>query len=400
MPLPPFLTMDQLDVSGRIVLLRADLNVPVQDGKVMDTSRIDRLQPTIQSLHSRGAKCVVMAHFGRPKGVDDSQSLRHILPALRASWGQPVAFAADCIGDIAQNAVKGMRNGDILLLENLRFHEGEEKNDPRFTAALAALGDIYINDAFSAAHRAHASTAGLAKLLPAAAGLLMQEELNALFQILDAPERPLGAIVGGAKVSTKLDLLGNLTRKVDILMLGGAMANTFLCASGVSVGTSLVETDMVATARQIMDNAMRNNCRIVLPVDAVCAAELAADQQIAIHPVIGIPGNLMILDIGPESRAAFCDEIAACRTLVWNGPVGAFETSPFEAGTTAIATFIADRVASGTLCAVAGGGDTVSALDMAGQSDGMSYTSTAGGAFLEWLEGKVLPGIAALMKAR
>ncbi len=394
----PFATLDNMDVNGHVVLLRADLNVPIQDGQILDTTRIDRLRPTIAALHARGAKCVVMSHFGRPKGIDPTQSLAQLIPALTSSWGLPVAFAADCIGPVPAAAIAAMQNGDILLLENLRFHAGEEANDPTFTAALAALGDLYINDAFATAHRAHASTTGLAQHLSAAAGYLMAAELDALTRALGTPKRPVCALVGGSKISSKLELLDNLVQKVDILILGGAMANTFLLAQGATIGQSLVEKDMVDTARQIMANAETHKCRILLPVDGPCAASLN-DTDPQYFPANAVPEDLERFDIGPASIDLFCQAIKDCRTLIWNGPVGVYETDRYAKGSLALARCIADQVKSGQLCAVAGGGDTVAVLEMARLADAMTYVSTAGGAFLEWLEGKTLPGVAALMAA-
>jgi phosphoglycerate kinase len=391
-------TLDQLDVESKRVLVRVDLNVPMQDGRVTDATRIERLVPTIEALRGRGARVVLLSHFGRPKGrpVAD-QSLRPLVaPLSEALGGQPVAFAEDCVGPAAEAVVNGLRDGDVALLENLRFHAGEEADDPAFAAALATLGDFYVNDAFSAAHRAHASTATLARLLPRAAGLLMQAELEALTLALEKPARPVGALVGGSKVSTKLDLLNSLVTKVEILVIGGAMANTMLLAQGVEVGKSLVECQMLETARNIFAAAARAGCRIVLPIDAVVAERLAPGVPVAIVPIASIPPDRMILDIGPASVAAIEADLAGVKTLVWNGPVGAFETAPFDAGTTALARAVAARVRAGTLLAVAGGGDTVAALAHAGVEADLSYVSTAGGAFLEWLEGKDLPGVAAL----
>ncbi len=393
-----FRTLDDLDVSAKRVLLRADLNVPMQEGRVSDATRIERLAPTIMELIAKRAKIVVMSHFGRPKGAPDPAfSLRPLVAPLSAALGnRPVAFAEDCIGPVAQRVVDGLQEGGVALLENLRFHAGEEANDPVFARQLAALGDVYVNDAFSAAHRAHASTAALAHLLPSAAGRLMQAELEALSKALEAPERPLAALVGGAKVSTKLDLLNFLVAKVDVLIIGGAMANTLLFAQGIAVGKSLCERELAATARVILDRAARTKCNLVLPIDAIVAREFkphAASETVAIDR---IPAGAMILDVGPATVAAIGGHLAACRTLVWNGPLGAFETPPFDAGTVAVAREVAALTASGELLSVAGGGDTVAALAHAGVSDRLSYVSTAGGAFLEWLEGRELPGVAAL----
>jgi phosphoglycerate kinase len=391
-------SLGDLQVAGRRVLLRADLNVPMKDGKVTDATRIARLAPTIRELAGAGARVVVMSHFGRPDGRRrDDMSLRPLAGALSAALGGiPVAFASDCIGPEAGAMVDRLADGQVGLLENLRFHAGEEANDPAFAADLARLGDIYVNDAFSAAHRAHASTAALARLLPSAAGRLMQAELEALGRALEHPRRPLAAIVGGSKVSSKLDLLGNLLSRVDLLVIGGGMANTFLFAEGVDVGRSLCERDMAPTARDIARSAREAGKRILLPVDAVVAPGLADGAAAATVAVGAIPADRMVLDIGPRSVAAIAEALSGCRTLVWNGPVGAFEHAPFDAGTTAIAKEVARLVAAGRLDAIAGGGDTVAALAHAGVEDALTYVSTAGGAFLEWLEGKTLPGVAAL----
>jgi phosphoglycerate kinase len=398
MAMTRFRTLDDLDVSAKRVLLRADLNVPMQDGRVSDATRIERLAPTIMELIAKRAKIVVMSHFGRPKGgPDPAFSLRPLVAPLGAALGnRPVAFAEDCIGPAAQRVVDRLEEGGVALLENLRFHPGEEANDPGFARQLAALGDVYVNDAFSAAHRAHASTAALAHLLPSAAGRLMQAELEALSRALDAPERPLAALVGGAKVSTKLDLLNFLIAKVDVLIIGGAMANTLLFAQGVAVGKSLCERELAATARGILDKAAQAKCSLVLPIDAVVAREFKAHAASETVAIDRIPADAMMLDIGPATIAAIDGHLAACRTLVWNGPLGAFETPPFDAGTVAVARDVAALTAAGKLLSVAGGGDTVSALAHAGVSDRLSYVSTAGGAFLEWLEGRELPGVAAL----
>jgi phosphoglycerate kinase len=393
-----FRTLDDLDVSAKRVLLRADLNVPMQDGRVSDATRIERLAPTILELIAKRAKVVVMSHFGRPKGgPDPAFSLRPLVaPLAAAQGGRPVAFAEDCIGPAAQRVVDGLQDGGVALLENLRFHPGEEANDPGFACQLAALGDVYVNDAFSAAHRAHASTAALAHLLPSAAGRLMQAELEALSRALEAPERPLAALVGGAKVSSKLDLLNFLIAKVDVLIIGGAMANTLLFAQGIAVGKSLCERELAATARGILDKAAQAKCKLVLPVDAVVAREFKANAVTETVAIDRIPDDAMMLDVGPATVAAIGGHLAACRTLVWNGPLGAFETPPFDAGTVAVAREVAALTASGKLLSVAGGGDTVSALAHAGVIERLSYVSTAGGAFLEWLEGRELPGVAAL----
>ncbi len=395
--MPRFRTLDDLDVSGKRVLLRADLNVPVRDGKVSDATRIERLAPTVEALIARGAKIVVMSHFGRPKGPDPSQSLRPLVePLSRAIGGRTVRFAAACIGPEAKRVVDALRPGDVALLENLRFHKGEEANDAAFAAALAELGDAYVDDAFSAAHRAHASIAALAHLLPAAAGLNMQAELDALTAALENPRRPVMALVGGAKVSTKLDLLKFITGKVDKLAIGGAMANTFLYAQGRPVGRSLCEKELADTARAVLADAAARDCEIILPDDAVTAEALQPGIVTRTVGVNAVPMNAMILDIGPQSVARIAAALAGSTTLVWNGPVGAFETPPFDRATMAIAKRVAELTRAKALMSVAGGGDTVAALAAAGVTDDLTYVSTAGGAFLEWLEGRELPGVAAL----
>jgi phosphoglycerate kinase len=393
-----FPTLDDLDVRGKRVLLRADLNVPVKDGVVTDATRIERLAPTIEALTDKGAKVIVMSHFGRPKGKPDlAFSLRPLLaPLERAIGGRKVAFAADCIGEEATRVVAALQPGQVALLENLRFHKGEEANSSEFAQALAKLGDIYVDDAFSAAHRAHASIDALARLLPAAAGKLMEAELNALTAALEHPTRPVLALVGGAKVSTKLDLLRFLIAKVDLLAIAGAMANTLLLAEGKEVGRSLCERDMVQTARQVLALAGERNCRVILPEDAVIARELAPGSDTRDVAIDTVPGDAMILDIGPKTAARIGDALEEARTLVWNGPLGAFETPPFDQGTIAVAKRVGALTQAGRLLSVAGGGDTVAALAAAGVTEELSYVSTAGGAFLEWLEGRELPGIAAL----
>jgi phosphoglycerate kinase len=398
--MPRFKTLDDLQVKSKRVLVRADLNVPMKDGKVTDTTRIDRLAPTLTELAKKGARVVVLSHFGRPKGgPDEANSLKHIVADLSKAVGKPVAFGADCIGPEAEKAVAALKDGDIALLENLRFHKGEEANDAAFADALAKLGDLYVDDAFSAAHRAHASIDALAKRRPAAAGRLMQAELEALSKGLENPQRPLMAIVGGAKVSTKLDLLGNLVGKVDLLAIGGGMANTFLVAKGIRIGKSLAERDMADTAREILKKAEARKCRIVLPVDAVVAAELKPGIATRTVAIDAVPDDQMILDVGPKSAAELATLLGECKTLVWNGPLGAFETKPFDAATVLVARAAADLTKAGKLNSVGGGGDTVAALAAAGVEEKFSYVSTAGGAFLEWLEGKTLPGVAALMQA-
>ena len=390
-------TLDGVDVAGKRVLLRLDLNVPVKNGKISDPTRIERASPTILELAQKGARVIVLSHFDRPNGrIVPQMSLRPISAAMRDVLGLDVFFADDCIGPAAEDAVAKLEPGQVLLLENTRFHAGEEGNDPDYARALAALADLYVNDAFSAAHRAHASTAGVAAHLPSHAGRLMQREMEALTAALDDPERPVCAIVGGSKISTKLELLGNLVAKVDVLVIGGAMANTFLAANGVNVGRSLQEADMHETAREISAIAREHGCEIVLPVDAVTATEFRENPPIRTVPIDEIPADAMMLDVGPKTVALLIARLASFRTLVWNGPLGAFETAPFDAATVALAHAVADATDAGRLRSVAGGGDTVAALRHAGVVDRMSYVSTAGGAFLEWMEGKVLPGILAL----
>ncbi len=392
-----FRTLDQADVSGKRVLLRVDLNLPMENGRISDATRIERIAPTIRELTGKGARVILLAHFGRPKnGPDAENSLEAIAAALPEHLGLPVAFASDCIGAPAQAAVAKLADGDVLLLENTRFHKGEEKNDPAFVAALASLGDLYVNDAFSAAHRAHASTEGLAHVLPAYAGRGMQAELDALTAALEAPKRPVAAIVGGAKVSTKLELLGNLSKKVDFIIIGGGMANTFLAAQGKKVGKSLCEHDLADTAREMIKQAKDAKCEIVLPTDAVTAKEFKAHAVARVTDVDHVAEDEMILDMGPRSVVEVEAILKACKTLVWNGPFGAFELQPFDAGTNAVAKVAADLTKAGALVTVAGGGDTVSALNQSGAGESFTYISTAGGAFLEWLEGKVLPGVEAL----
>ena len=392
-----FKTLDGLDVTGQRVLLRADLNVPVRDGKISDLTRIERLCPTIRELSEKGAKIVVCSHFDRPKGKRVAEmSLAPMAAALGEVLGRKVAFADDCIGAPAEQAIAALANGDIAVLENTRYHAGEEANDPAFAAQLAALCDIFVNDAFSAAHRAHASTEGVAHLRPAYAGRLMQAELEALGATLLHPQRPVMAIVGGAKVSTKLAVLGNLVNRVEVLVIGGAMANTFLAAQGIDVGKSLQEAEMHATALDILAKAKVAGCEVMLPVDAVTATEFKANPPTQVVPVAVVPADAMILDIGPASLAAVIAKLGSVKTLVWNGPLGAFEMAPFDAATVGLARAVAASTQAGQLRSVAGGGDTVSALRHAGVIEQMSYVSSAGGAFLEWMEGRVLPGVAAL----
>jgi phosphoglycerate kinase len=392
----PFRTLDDVDVAGKRILVRVDLNVPMENGKVTDLTRLERIAPTITELSGKGGRVILLAHFGRPKGHDPKDSLQPVAAVLAQVIKRPVAFAADCVGDVATAAVAALRDGEILCLENTRFHAGEEKNDPAFVAALARLGDLWVNDAFSAAHRAHASTEGLGHVLPACAGRTMQAELDALSKALEHPTKPVVAIVGGAKVSTKLDLLGNLVDKVDALIIGGGMANTFLHAQGVKVGKSLAEKDLAATALRIMDKAEASNCAIVLPVDAVVAYHFEANAPSQAYGLDAIPADAMILDIGPQSIARVNAVIDDAATLVWNGPLGAFEMHPFDKGTVAAAKHAAARTRAHRLVSVAGGGDTVAALNQAGVADAFTYISTAGGAFLEWMEGKPLPGVEVL----
>lgn len=398
-----FRTLDDLFAAGggrgRRVLLRADLNLPVKDGRITDLTRIERLAPTIRELSEAGARVVVCSHFDRPKGRRvPEMSLRPMAAALGEVLGRPVAFAEDCVGEAAEAAVAAMADGDVLVLENTRFHAGEETNDPALAGGLARLADAFVNDAFSAAHRAHASTEGVARLVPAYAGRLMQAELEALDRALGSPQRPVVAIVGGAKVSTKLDLLGNLSKRVDALVIGGAMANTFLAAQGHGVGKSLQEAEMHGTARAILDEAREAGCEVVLPVDLVVAEGFSANSPNRVVPADAVPDGMMALDVGPATVALVAEKLASAKTLVWNGPFGAFELAPFDAATVAIAREAARLTEAGALLSVGGGGDTVSALRHAGVAERMTYVSAAGGAFLEWLEGKTLPGVAALQR--
>ncbi|MFB0489902.1 phosphoglycerate kinase [Methylobacterium sp. OAE515] len=393
-----FRTLDDADsLTGKRVLMRVDLNVPMENGRVTDATRIERVAPTIREVAEKGAKVILLAHFGRPKGKrEPKDSLEPLVPALAAALGREVAFAADCVGEVAAQAVAALKEGDVLLLENTRYHPGEEKNEAAFADALAANGDVYVNEAFSAAHRAHASTEGLAHRLPAYAGREMQAELEALTKGLESPQRPVIALVGGAKVSSKIDLLENLVAKVDMLVIGGGMANTFLHAQGKSVGKSLCEKDLAETATRILAAAQKAGCRIILPVDAVAATEFKAQAPHDTVSVDTVPEASMILDAGPRSVAEINAAIDGAKTLVWNGPLGAFELAPFDAATVAAAKHAATRTKAGYLVSVAGGGDTVAALNHAGVAQDFTYVSTAGGAFLEWLEGKALPGVEAL----
>ncbi|MEI2384997.1 phosphoglycerate kinase [Breoghania sp. JC706] len=394
-------SLDDMDFADKRVLVRVDLNVPMEDGKVTDTTRIERVLPTIRDIAAKNGKVILLAHFGRPKGERvASMSLKPVVRPLSELLGLSVDFADDCVGPEAKAAVEKMVPGGILLLENTRYHKGEEKNDPDFAKALAENGDVYVNDAFSAAHRAHASTEGLAHLLPACAGRTMQAELDALGAALGSPKRPVLAVVGGAKVSSKIDLLENLVARVDMLVIGGGMANTFLAAKGTDVGKSLCEHDLADTARRIMEKAKSAGCEIVLPADAVVAKEFKANAACETVALDAVPADAMILDVGAKSIETVKAKIDAAATLVWNGPLGAFEIEPFDAATVAAARHAAARTKAGDLLSVAGGGDTVAALNHAGVAQDFSYVSTAGGAFLEWLEGKVLPGVAALETAK
>ncbi len=398
--MPTFKTLDDLDLAGKTVLLRVDFNVPMAGGKVTDLTRIERAAPTIRDLVGKGAKVLLLSHFGRPKGKPNPEmSLKPLAPVIGAVVGTSVVFVEDCIGEAARQAAESLQPGGVALLENLRFHAGEEANDKDFAQALASLGDVYVNDAFSAAHRAHASTEGVARLLPAAAGRLMQAELEHLAAALGEPKRPVAAVVGGAKISSKLDLLGNLVAKVDMLVIGGGMANTFLNAVGIDVGKSLCEHDLAETAKEILAKARDAGCDVVLPTDAVVAGAFAAGAASETVSVKAVPKDKMILDCGPATAAHLNRRLADCATLVWNGPLGAFEIPPFDAATNSVAQAAAQLTKDGKLLTVAGGGDTVAALAHAGVIDDFSYVSTAGGAFLEWLEGKTLPGVKALEDA-
>ena len=397
-----FKTLDDLSPKGKRVLVRVDLNVPMEDGRITDGTRLDRILPTLKDIADKGGKVILLAHFGRPKGetfeerANAKESLAPVAAELAKRLGKPIAVAANCIGDAAEKAVAAMNEGDVLCLENTRFHKAEEKNGADFVAALAKLGDTYVNDAFSAAHRAHASTEGLARVLPAYAGRTMEAELNALNAALGTPKRPVMAIVGGAKVSTKLDLLGNLVSKVDCLVIGGGMANTFLAARGVNVGKSLCEHDLVGTAREIEAKAKAAGCEILLPSDALLAKEFKANPGHRVASVNDIQADEMMLDAGPDAAKAIIAKLGTMKTLVWNGPLGAFELAPFDTATVAVAKAAADLTEAGKLVSVAGGGDTVAALNHAGVGERVTYVSTAGGAFLEWMEGKDLPGVKAL----
>jgi phosphoglycerate kinase len=394
-----FQTLDGLTIRGKRVLVRADLNVPMENGRVSDALRIERQAPTIRELAEKGARVIVLSHFDRPKGkVVPAMSLKPLAEPLAEAIGRPVAFAADCVGEVAKAAVAKLKDGEVLLLENTRFHPGEEKNDPDFARKVASLGDIFVNDAFSAAHRAHATTEGIAHLLPSAAGRAMEQELVHLQKALGDPERPVIAIIGGAKVSTKIELLENLVSKVDALVIGGAMANTFLAAEGREVGKSLIERDHVATAQRVIAMATDAGAVIILPVDVVVAQEFKPHAHHHTVDADKVGPSEMILDIGRRSVDELKSRLITARTVVWNGPLGAVETAPFDHGTVAAAKAVAEATKAGDLLSVAGGGDTVAALNRAGVAQDFTYVSTAGGAFLEWLEGKELPGVAALMK--
>jgi phosphoglycerate kinase len=400
MDLDKLKTTAGVDVKGKRVLVRADLNVPVKDGRVTDATRLERLLPGLTDLARRGAKVIIISHLGRPKGgPDPAFTLQPVAQQLGHLLGLRVPFANDCIGESAEKTVAALQPGQIAVLENLRFHGGEEKNDPAFAKELAKLGDLFVGDAFSSSHRAHASTEGLTRHLPSYAGPLLMEEINALRSVLENPERPTAAVVGGAKISTKIGVLANLLLKVDKLIIGGGMANTFLQAEGVGVGRSLAEPDLHATAREIIAAAKEKGCEILLPLDGVVAKELKAGTACSVVDISQVPGDGMILDVGPKSVAHLEDVVAGCRTLLWNGPLGAFEIEPFGAGTFALAKAAATQTRAGRLVSVAGGGDTVAALNAAGVTDDFTYVSTAGGAFLEWLEGRELPGVAALARS-
>ena len=401
MDLDKLKTAAGIDVHGKRVLVRADLNVPVKDGKVTDATRLERLVPGLQHLAGRGARVIVISHFGRPKGgPDPAFSLKPVADRLSALMGQPVAFAGDCVGEPAAKVVAALQDGDVAVLENLRFHKGEEKNDPEFAKALARHGDVFVGDAFSTAHRAHASTDAITRLLPSYAGPLLMEEIDALRSVLDKPARPVAAVIGGAKVSSKIDVLTNLAAKVDRLIIGGAMANTFFLAEGVEIGKSLAEPDFTKTALEIMHAAKQRHCEVILPHDFVVAPKLEGGAPSRVVVTLETPSDLMILDVGPKTVAHYTDVLRGCKTLLWNGPLGAFEVAPFGEGTFALARVAAALTKAGKLTSVAGGGDTVAALNAAGVTDQFTYVSTAGGAFLEWLEGRTLPGIAALTRAQ
>ena len=396
-----FQTIRDLDLKGKTILLRADLNVPAQRGKVTDTTRIDRLKPTIDYLCEAGARVLILSHFGRPEGEQNPEmSLAFLTPVLKQCWGRLVRFAPDCVGDAARKLSAELKDGEIGLLENVRFHKEETANDKGFAQDLASLGDIYVNDAFSASHRAHASTEGSAHLLRSAAGLLMEEELNALNSALEHPKKPVAAIAGGSKISTKLGVLYHLIERVDYLILGGGMANTFLYAKGAEMGASLCEKDMKDEALKIIDHAKEKSCEIILPEDSVAVEDIHEDAEFKIVPAMDVPDGYRAIDIGPESIKRLEEVLGDCKTLLWNGPLGVFEIKPFDKGTNALAEMAAKLTKAGKLVSVAGGGDTVAALENSGQMENLSYVSSAGGAFLEWLQGKSLPGVAALNQSK
>ncbi len=395
-----FQSVQSLDIKNKTILLRADLNVPKQGNSVSDTTRIDRLKPTIDYLRKQGAKTLILSHFGRPEGEQNPEmSLAFLAPVLEKQWQTPVSFSPQCIGEMAQSIAQNTKEGDVVLLENVRFHKGEKSNCPDFAKELASLGDIYVNDAFSASHRAHASTEGIAQHLPAAAGLLMEEELTALQNALETPKRPVMAVAGGSKISTKLGVLKNLIEKVDYLVLGGGMANTFLYAKDISLGRSLCEKEMADTAREILAKAEKIGCQIILPKDVVAVTELKENAPHQTVDVQNIPDDHMAIDIGAQSIEYLEEIVKKCETVVWNGPMGVFEIKPFDNGTNKVAECVANKTQNGTCISVAGGGDTVAALENANAADEFSYISTAGGAFLEWLEGKELPGVVALQQS-
>lgn len=392
-----FQSVKELNIKNKVILLRADLNVPKQHNTVSDTTRIDRLKPTIDYLREHGAKVLILSHFGRPEGEQNPEmSLAFLAPILERRWDTAVRFSPDCIGDVAKDLAESAKPGDIVLLENVRFHKGEKANDPEFAQALASLGDIYVNDAFSASHRAHASTAGIAQYLPSAAGLLMEEELSALSKALETPKRPVLAVTGGSKISTKLGVLENLIERVDYLVLGGGMANTFLHAKGINMGKSLCEKDMADTAKDILAKAEKVGCEIILPQDVVTVTELKENAENTVESVDNIAPDRMAIDIGAQSIEYISGKVKDSKTVVWNGPMGVFEIKPFDNGTNKIAEIVAAQTEQGACTSIAGGGDTVAALENADAAHRFSYISTAGGAFLEWLEGKDLPGVKAL----
>jgi phosphoglycerate kinase len=392
-----FNTLHDFDLQDKVVLLRADLNVPASNGNVKDTTRIDRLKPTIDYLAEKGAKTLILSHFGRPKGErKEDLSLEFLVPVLEEQWGHPVFFGTDCIGAPAKALATSLEPGSFGLLENARFHAGEEANDPEFVKSLASLGDIFVHDAFSTSHRAHATTEGLAHYLPTCAGFLMEAELTALNDALESPQRPVMAIVGGAKVSTKLSVLNNLVKKVDYLVLGGGMANTFMYAKGFGVGNSLCENEMAEEARSIMETAEQNDCEIVLPQDIVCVKEFKENAEHETFNRGEIPADMQSMDAGPKTIEAIIEILPKCKTVLWNGPLGVFEFKPFDNGTNSVAKAVAALTRDGKIVSVGGGGDTISALEKSRSAEHFTYISTAGGAFLEWLEGKTLPGVAAL----